>query len=92
MVSIFMASMTTSLSPALISVPGETAISVTMPGRGAQIWGGVGGVAFAAGSGGGGGEGFVHDHGFAGHAVEFVEQGALAVGVGLADGDELDDE
>lgn len=37
-VSIFMASMVTSLSPALTSVPGETAISVTMPGSGAQTW------------------------------------------------------
>jgi hypothetical protein len=34
----------------------------------------------------------VEHGGLAGHAVEFVEQGASAGGVGLADGDELDDE
>lgn len=61
-------------------------------GEGGADLGGVGGVAFSAGGGGGGGEGFVHDDGFAGHAVEFVEEGALAVRVRLTDGDELDDE
>ena len=91
-VSIFMASMMTSLSPAFTSVPGETAISVTMPGRGAETWEGFAGVALLSCGGGGGGEGFVDDDGFAGHAVELVEEGAAGFVVGLADGDELDDE
>ena len=61
-------------------------------GEGSGDVGGVCGVAFLSGGGGGGGEGFVDDDGFAGHAVELVEEGAAGFAIGLADGDELDDE